>query len=69
MASLAGLAGSLSPYLVPRSVTVLESEADSLTLVFMMLGIGMLIPVMIAYNAYQYAVFRGKVTATALRLR
>jgi cytochrome bd-type quinol oxidase subunit 2 len=57
------LPGSLSPYLVPR-VTALESEADSLTLVFMMLGIGMLIPVMIAYNAYQYAVFC--VTATAL---
>jgi cytochrome bd ubiquinol oxidase subunit II len=26
-----------------------------------MLGIGLLIPVMIVYNAYQYAVFRGKV--------
>jgi hypothetical protein len=30
-----------------------ESEADSLTLVFMRLGIGMLIPVTMAYNAYQ----------------
>jgi cytochrome d ubiquinol oxidase subunit II len=61
VASLAGLAGSLSPYLVPRSVTAIEAGSDSLTLVFMMLGIGLLIPVMIAYNAYQYAVFRGKV--------
>ena len=50
-------------------MTALKSEADSLTLAFMILGIGMLILVMIAYNAYQYAVFRGKVTATALRLR
>ena len=62
LASLAGLANSLSPYLVPRSVTALEAGSDSLTLVFMMLGIGLLIPVMIAYNAYQYVVFRGKVT-------
>jgi cytochrome d ubiquinol oxidase subunit II len=62
LASLAGLAGSLSPYLVPRSVTALQAGSDSLTLVFMMLGIGLLIPVMIAYNAYQYVVFRGKVT-------
>jgi cytochrome d ubiquinol oxidase subunit II len=62
LASLAGLAGSLSPYLVPRSVTALDAAADDLTLVTMMLGIGMLIPVMIAYNAYQYRVFRGKVT-------
>jgi cytochrome d ubiquinol oxidase subunit II len=64
VASLAGLAGSLSPYLVPRTVTALEAGSDSLTLVFMMLGIGILIPVMIAYNAYQYAVFRGKVTGS-----
>jgi cytochrome d ubiquinol oxidase subunit II len=61
-ASLIGLASSLYPYLVPRSVTAVEAAADSLTLVFMMLGIGLLIPVMIAYNAYQYLVFRGKVT-------
>jgi len=61
VASLAGLAGSLSPYLVPRSVTAVEAGSDSMTLLFMMLGIGMRIPVMIAYNAYQYAVFRGKV--------
>jgi cytochrome bd ubiquinol oxidase subunit II len=57
-----GLASSLYPYLVPRSVTAVEAAADSLTLVFMMLGIGLLIPVMITYNAYQYMVFRGKVT-------
>ena len=62
LSSLAGLAASFYPYLVPRSVTAGEAASDSLTLVFMMLGIGMLIPVMIAYNAYQYAVFRGKVT-------
>jgi cytochrome d ubiquinol oxidase subunit II len=62
LASLAGLASSLYPYLVPRSVTASEAASDSLTLVFMMLGIGLLIPVMIIYNAYQYMVFRGKVT-------
>jgi cytochrome bd ubiquinol oxidase subunit II len=62
LASLIGLASSLYPYLVPRSVTAVEAAADSLTLVFMMLGIGLLIPVMITYNAYQYMVFRGKVT-------
>jgi len=27
----------------------------------MLTGIGMLLPVMIIYNAYQYLVFRGKV--------
>lgn len=60
--SLGGLAASLYPYLVPGAITAPQAGAESLTLVFMMLGIGLLIPVMIAYNAYQYVVFRGKVT-------
>jgi cytochrome bd ubiquinol oxidase subunit II len=62
LASLIGLASSLYPYLVPRSVTAVDAASESITLVFMMLGIGLLIPVMITYNAYQYVVFRGKVT-------
>lgn len=61
LGSLVGLAASLYPYLIPRSVTALAAASDDMTLLFMMLGIGMLIPVMIAYNAYQYVVFRGKV--------
>lgn len=67
LASLIGLASSLYPYLVPRSLTAVKAAADSLTLVFMLLGIGLLIPVMIIYNAYQYMVFRGKVTGPLLR--
>ena len=63
LTSLIGLAGSLYPFLIPGRVTAGQAAADNLTLVFMMLGIGMLIPVMIAYNAYQYVVFRGKVTS------
>jgi cytochrome d ubiquinol oxidase subunit II len=62
LASLIGLAASLYPYLVPVSVSAYAAASDSLTLLFMMLGIGLLIPVMLAYNAYQYVVFRGKVT-------
>jgi cytochrome d ubiquinol oxidase subunit II len=65
LASLIGLASSLYPYVVPRAVTAAEAASDDLTLVSMMLGIGLLIPVMITYNAYQYMVFRGKVTGSA----
>lgn len=61
LSSLIGLAASFYPYLVPVSLAAPAIAADNLTLVFMMLGIGLLIPVMIAYNAYQYLVFRGKV--------
>lgn len=61
LCSLIGLAASFYPYIVPGGVTAGEAAADSLTLVFMMTGIGMLIPIMIFYNGYQYLVFRGKV--------
>jgi len=61
IASLSGLAAALYPYLVPPSLTAGEAAADTFTLTFMLLGIGMLTPIMIAYNAYQYLVFRGKV--------
>ncbi len=64
LASLVGLTASLYPDLVPGSITAPAAAAESLTLVVMMLGIGLLIPVMITYNAYQYIVFRGKVTET-----
>ena len=59
--SLMGLAASYYPYIVPGGVTTQQAAADSLTLVFMMVGIGLLIPIMIFYNGYQYLVFRGKV--------
>lgn len=61
LASLIGLAASFYPFIVPDTVTASAAAADSLTLVFMMVGIGMLIPVMVFYNGYQYLVFRGKV--------
>jgi cytochrome d ubiquinol oxidase subunit II len=60
--SLIGLAASLYPYIVPPSLNVHTAGSASKTLIFMLTGIGLLIPIMIAYNGYQYLVFRGKVT-------
>jgi cytochrome d ubiquinol oxidase subunit II len=57
------LAISFYPYLLPPQILVEESAASSSTLVFMLAGIGMLLPVMLIYNGYQYLVFRGKVSA------
>jgi cytochrome d ubiquinol oxidase subunit II len=61
LASFVGLAASLSPYAIPHTITVSEAASSSKTLVFMLAGIGILIPVMLIYNGYQYMVFRGKV--------
>jgi cytochrome d ubiquinol oxidase subunit II len=60
--SFLGLAVTLFPYLVPDVLSIFDAAAQPNTLVFMLTGIGMLIPVMIIYNAYQYLVFRGKVS-------
>jgi cytochrome d ubiquinol oxidase subunit II len=59
--SFVGLAASLYPYLVPPSLSIAGAASSSSTLVFMLAGIGMLIPVMLVYNGFQYLVFRGKI--------
>jgi len=59
--SFVGLAVSLYPYLVPPVMAIAEAASSSTTLVFMLAGIGMLLPVMLVYNGFQYLVFRGKI--------
>ena len=63
--SFIGLAATWYPYIVPGSLTIDQAAAPTNTLIFMLLGIGMLLPVMVAYNVYQYSVFRGKIDADA----
>lgn len=59
--SFAGLAISLFPDFVPGKLGIVEAASDTSTLVFMLVGIGLIFPVMIGYNLYQYYIFRGKV--------
>jgi len=63
--SFIGLAATWFPYIVPGAITIDQAAAPTNTLVFMLLGIGMLIPVMIAYNIHQYSVFSGKIDPDA----
>jgi len=46
------------PYIVPHAVTIDEAASSSLTLSFMLVGMGPLIPIILAYNFYLYHVFR-----------
>ncbi|CAM2168327.1 cytochrome bd ubiquinol oxidase subunit II [Paraburkholderia sacchari] len=62
--SFAGLAISLYPDFIPGRLTIWQAASDTLTLAFMLIGIGLVFPVMIGYNLYQYAVFGGKVADT-----
>ena len=58
--SYIGLAVSLYPYIVPRAFTFREAAAPDVSLSIMLWGAGILLPVILAYTAYNYWVFRGK---------
>jgi cytochrome d ubiquinol oxidase subunit II len=58
-----GLAISLWPYIVPRSVTFWEAASPAETLSLLLVGTVIVLPVVLAYTVYVYWVFRGKVDA------
>ncbi|WP_213780710.1 cytochrome d ubiquinol oxidase subunit II [Caballeronia sp. dw_276] len=62
--SFAGLAISLFPDFIPGKLPIVNTASDPSTLVFMLIGVGLIFPVMIGYNLYQYYIFRGKVSGS-----
>ena len=59
--SFLGLAISLWPFAVPRSVTIWDAAAQPESQLFMLVGVVVLIPIILIYTGYSYWVFRGKV--------
>lgn len=55
-----GLAVSLWPYVVPYKVTFVEAAAAPKSLSLLLIGVGLTLPFVLAYTAYNYYVFRGK---------
>lgn len=53
-------AAGVYPYGVPPALTLAAAAAPTLTLTVMLIPVGILLPVMLLYNGYQYRVFRGK---------
>jgi cytochrome d ubiquinol oxidase subunit II len=53
-------AAGVYPYAVPPALTLAAAAAPTPTLEIMLILVGVLLPVMLIYNAYQYRVFRGK---------
>ena len=49
------------PYMAPGAIVYYDAASPSKTLIFMLFGIGFLMPVMLIYSGYQYLVFRGKI--------
>ena len=59
--SFIGIGISFYPYMVPPSLTIAEAAAPDSSLAFALVGAAVLIPIILAYTAYSYWVFRGKV--------
>ena len=59
--SYVGLGISFYPHLVPPSLTIWDAAAPDSSLIFLLVGAAVLVPMILAYTAYSYWVFRGKV--------
>ena len=56
-----GLVISSFPYLVPPALTIWQTAAHPASQIFMLLGTAALLPLILAYVAFIYWIFRGKV--------
>ena len=59
--ALVGLGISIWPYVIPGRVTIWEAAAPHSSQLFMLVGAAVLVPLILAYTAWSYWVFRGKV--------
>jgi cytochrome d ubiquinol oxidase subunit II len=55
-----GIAISVYPYLIPHQVTIWEAAAPDSTLIFILIGVVIMLPILLAYTLYAYHLFRGK---------
>ncbi len=58
---MAGLGITIWPYVVPFELTIWDAAAPQRSQVFMLVGVAITMPLIIAYTAWAYWVFRGKV--------
>jgi cytochrome bd ubiquinol oxidase subunit II len=56
--------GLLYPTLIPPDITVHAAASPHTALLFLMIGVGSCIPIILTYQTYSYWVFRGKLTTT-----
>jgi len=56
-----GLGISIFPWAVPGQVTIWQAATAANAQAFMLVGVGVLLPVILGYTAYGYWLFRGKV--------
>ncbi|RYM10475.1 cytochrome d ubiquinol oxidase subunit II [Sphingobium cupriresistens] len=62
--SMIGLAISIWPDVIPGRISIWEAAAPERSQVFMLIGAGIMVPIILAYTIWAYWVFRGKVDET-----
>lgn len=60
LCSYCGIAISVYPYLIPHQLTFWEAAAPDSTLKFILVGVVIMLPILLAYTFYAYHVFWGK---------
>lgn len=60
LCSYIGIGISVYPYLIPYQLAIQEAAAPSSTLVFILAGVAIMLPILLAYTLYAYYLFRGK---------
>ncbi len=58
---MSGLGVTIWPYVVPPGVTIWDAAAPESSQIFMLVGVAITMPLIIAYTIWAYWVFRGKV--------
>ena len=58
-----GLGVSIYPYAIPGAVTIWEAATERSSQIFMLIGVAVVMPMILAYTGWAYWVFRGKVQA------
>jgi len=61
--AFAGLAYSFYPYIVPERLTIYEAASAPESLMIILVGVLIVMPVILGYTALAYYIFRGKATA------
>lgn len=59
--TFAGFGISTFPYIIPHAVTIWDAASPDSSLKFLLVGTLILLPIILAYTAHSYYVFRGKV--------
>ena len=59
--SFIGLGISMMPWIIPGKISIYDAATPANSQSFMLVGVGIMLPIIIAYTAYSYWVFRGKV--------